>query len=61
MVALLPANAAAAAAAAGNPDALRLLGGLLPVQPARVAKTLQAHREAAQRLVREACRSLLHS
>ncbi|KAF6252058.1 hypothetical protein COO60DRAFT_560958 [Scenedesmus sp. NREL 46B-D3] len=35
----------------GNPDALWLLGGLLPVQPARVAKTLQAHREAAQRQV----------
>lgn len=33
----------------GNPDALELLSGLLPVQPARVAKTLQAHREAAQR------------
>jgi hypothetical protein len=38
---------------AGNPDALWLLGGLLPVQPARVAKTLQAHREAAHRQVSE--------
>jgi hypothetical protein len=59
------AHAHAAAVAcrclAGNPDALWLLGGLLPVQPARVAKTLQAHREAAHRQVTLACSFLLRS
>lgn len=39
----------------GNGDALRLLGGLLPVLPERVAKTLAGHREAAARQVSAAC------
>jgi hypothetical protein len=33
----------------GNADALKLLTGLLPAQPARVARTLARHREAAAR------------
>lgn len=45
--------AAAATVLPGNSDALWLLGGLLPVQPARVAKTLEGHREAAQRQVND--------
>ena len=36
----------------GNGDAMWLLGGLLPVLPERVAKTLQGHREAAEKQVR---------
>lgn len=38
----------------GNGDAMWLLGGLLPVLPDRVAKTLQGHREAAARQVNDA-------
>ncbi|KAF8067234.1 ctr9 [Scenedesmus sp. PABB004] len=38
----------------GNGDALWLLGGLLPVLPARVAKTLAGHRDATARQVNDA-------
>jgi hypothetical protein len=39
------------AAAAGNSDALTLLGGLLPARRERVVKNLMANKEAASRQV----------